>query len=99
MSALVAACSFAPTYHVPQSAPAPEQYKEEYGDHAGWKARSPWIRSRGALGGRYSTIRSSMTWKAGSRIPICPCKPLLPACSRPAPNIASRARICSPRST
>ncbi len=39
--ALLAGCSFAPAYHVPQSAPAPEQYKEEYGDHAGWKVAQP----------------------------------------------------------
>jgi outer membrane protein, multidrug efflux system len=41
MSALLTGCSFAPAYHVPQSAPAPAQYKEQDGDHAGWKVAQP----------------------------------------------------------
>jgi NodT family efflux transporter outer membrane factor (OMF) lipoprotein len=41
MSALLTGCSFAPAYHVPQSAPTPEQYKEQDGEHAGWKVAQP----------------------------------------------------------
>lgn len=41
MSALLTGCSFAPPYHVPQSAPTPEQYKEQDADHAGWKVAQP----------------------------------------------------------